>query len=24
VMIVFYQILIIWVPKITEGINQQN
>jgi hypothetical protein len=24
VMIVFYQILIIWVPKITEGINQEN
>lgn len=24
VMIVFYQILIIWIPKITEGINQQN
>lgn len=24
VMIVFYQILIIWVPKITEGIDQQN
>ncbi len=24
IMIVFYQLLIIWVPKITEGINQQN